>query len=516
MQTTTSTFNSHLNGEIRPLSWAYRMSFDKSYDDSTVFFTLDQSMLNGSDILAPTSDNPIQAWDFYKYQNYTDRIMSMEWTRELEFPYSVSSAMADITMNNFDNYFTPKSGSPIQDYIVPKRPLRILTGFNNESLSQFVGLTEKMPTITDSDKTVKFHAIDFLSQMYELETSELLAMRDVRTDDVLAAIFTQFGLASPMYSLDAGINVIPFLFYEKGTSAVSIMRSLMEAEMGNLWLDESGIIRFSNRNSTTASPVFTFDSSNIISASIPDKDNIINKVKINSSIRELQDFQSIYSTSTGGGVETIIKAGSTAVANITLTDPCISVTSPTLGVQTTTSWFTAIKTSDDSDISSGITVTGQSLKANSISLFFSNSNGFEVKINGLELWGEPAKVIDTIEYVEVKQSSIDKYDEQVLEISNNFIQSIDQCQSLALPILLYQGEYANKIEISVKSNPALQLNDIITVDYAPYSGTYKITKIISKLNASNYTQVLTCVSTAILGIFTLDQSILDGNDILGI
>ena len=74
------------------------------------------------------------------------------------------------------------------------------------------------------------------------------AMRDVRTDEVLAEIFTQFGLAPSQYDLSTGRNVIKFLFFEKEQlTAGDVIRPLIQAEGGALWLGEDGIIRFRPR-----------------------------------------------------------------------------------------------------------------------------------------------------------------------------------------------------------------------------------------------------------------------------
>ena len=514
MQTVSPQFTALAEADVRPLSARVSVSFDKAYDDTTKFFTLDDSILDGSDILQTQDVTPIQAWDFYKYVDYSDRIVSAEWSRSIEFPYSVSSALADVTFNNYDDYFTPNSGSTIDNYIIPKRPVRILTGFKNENIPQFVGVTNQMPTINAKDKTFSFNAVDFLYEMFDMDTTEIVSMQNVRTDQVLAALFTQFGIASSMYSLDQGYNTIPFLYYEIGTKAINIFRDLMQAEMGNLWLNEAGIIRFTNRYNTLGASVKTLDSGMIIDLTVPDKDFIINKVKITSDIRELQSKQIIYSQPTGS--EVVIKANSTGLMDIQLENPCNTVTNPTLGVSTTDSWFTALKVSDDTEVTTNVAVTGQSLKVNSVTIFFQNTNAFDVKINGIELWGEPAIIVDTVRYVEVNQPSIDKFGEKPLEIQNNFIQSINQAQSLAIPILFYYGNYANQIEITIKSNPALQLNDVITINYAPYSGDYKIVAISSKINSDGFNQTLSCISTTQIGFFTLDQSVLDGTDVLGI
>lgn len=512
MQLTTSEFDTLRDGNVTPVSWAYRMSFDKAYDDDVSFFTLDSSVLDGIDVLAPDNNDPIQQWDKYTYEPYTDRVIYAEWSRQLEFPYSVSSAMADIQLENTDNYFTPNSGSPISQYILPKRPLRLLAGFNGMDLPQFVGITESSPVIEDH-KTATFHALDFLSELFTMPITETISMQNASTDEVLVEIFTQFGILPSQYTLDTGINVIPFVFYDPDTNAGGIFRDLMQAEMGNLWLDETGQIRFNNRYNAINAAVYDITNDNVIDIRNTGDTKIINTVKINADIRELKPSQIVYTLTTGGD-PFIIEANSSKVFYISLTDPCTTVTQPTQGASSVTSWFTAIKTSDSTTATA--TITGVSLKTNSYTIFFSNPNAFQVTIDAMEVWGTPAKVVDSISYKEVNQTSVDKYGDQVLEIKNNFIQSESQCDSLAIPILQSYSEYAAQLEIEIYVNPAIQLNDIVAVNVNDFVGNYRIIKIQNKLDRSNYTQILTVMSVDIYNFFQLDSSLLDGPDVLGI
>jgi hypothetical protein len=512
MQTVSTRFNNFAEGQVRPLSWAFRMSLDKGFDDTISVFTLDQSVLNGDDVLAPGDDNPLQIWDYYQYQNFTDRVISIDWVRELEFPNSVTLAMADVELENHDDYFTPDSSSPVEQFILPKRPLRVFAGFGGENIQQFVGLTEKMPIVREDIKTASFHATDFLAQLFDMPLDETIAMDNVRTDEVLAELFEQFGMTPTQYSLSPGANTIPFLFFEEGTKAGDVFRKLMEAEMGNLWLDEQGIIQFAPRVDLEQSSVYTFDDTNTIDVSTNSDDNIINKVIIKAEIRELQDLQPVYLKSEANQEQFIIPANGTAVFSAALDDPASTIDQPSAGPLTGESWFVAVDS--DGDVAGNVTVTSTVLRTNQYVIFFSNTNAFDVTISELELWGEPAKVVDRIEYSEVDQISIDKYDEQVFVIENNFIQSIQQSQGLALMILNQFSEYSNTLELEVKGNFALQLGDVVTVNVKSYSGTYRIIKILNKLIGGRYTQVLTVRKYIPQVWFTLDESVLDGSDVL--
>lgn len=355
---------------------------------------LNSSLLDGPDLLKPSEDNPIQQWDRYEYQDYLDRIVMMEWTRELEFPNSVVLAIADFVVENHDDYFTPNSGSPIDSYILPKRPVRLLSGFNGSNIPQFVGLTEKMPEIDDASKTASFHAIDFLSQMFKMPMNKTLAMQNVRTDQVLAAIFDQFGLAPSQYDLPVCRNVIPFVFFEQGDKKVQageVIRQLMQAEGGHLWLNEQGIIQLEPRVAAVLEPVYSFNESNVIDIKTNEDSQIINMVKIYSDIREVQEYQVVFSKSGTDSNLFVIEAGGTREFEADLQDPALYVATPSFGIGSAASWFTAERT-DETPVGSGVTVDSHQLRTNTYAFKIKNTNSFAININQVELWGGRPKL----------------------------------------------------------------------------------------------------------------------------
>lgn len=95
MQAVSPAFNQRADGDMRPITWGSFISFDKTYDEDITWFTLDQSLLNGTDVLGLSEDNPLLPWGQYEYQDYSERLVYMSVERSLEFPYSVVSAIAE-------------------------------------------------------------------------------------------------------------------------------------------------------------------------------------------------------------------------------------------------------------------------------------------------------------------------------------------------------------------------------------------------------------------------------------
>lgn len=510
MQTVTTQFTDFAKGDVRPWNWGVRVSFTKAYDDSITFFTLNQSALNSGDILGTTANNPLAAWDYYEYKDYTDRLSFMSWDRTLEFPFSIASARADFQLANTDKYFTPNSTSPIKDYILPKRPVRLLSGFKNMIIPQFVGLTQGMPSIDDRGGTATFTALDFLTQIYEMPIQDTLLMTNVRTDEVLAQIFDDFGLTPAQYDLAKGRNVIPFLFYTKEQlTAGSVIRELMEAEGGMLWLGEDGVIRFKPRLEQATTPVYELNASEIVDIEVAEDTQIINQVVFSGDVRKLAGYQTIYSK-VEGSTQNIIPAGGSGSFFANLDDPAIDIVTPTAGEQVGTSWFQA--TNLDGVNVTGVTVTGVFSFTNTYKIDFANANGYDVDIARLELFGNPAKVATSIRNKTIEyKPSIDKYEANPVFIENNFIQTESQMESLALTILDDYAEYAAILNAVVKGNPALQLGDVVDVNYKQYTGMYRIIGISSSLQQGKATQTLKLRSYEPREYFVLNESQLNGS-----
>lgn len=479
MQLVPQQFHDRSQGGIIPVTALIKMSMDKAIDTDISFAQYDISMYNGGDLYGTNEDNPIQQWDYYDYKDYTGRIIDVEWSREIEFPYSVSSAMADFTLNNFDDYFSPDSGSPIDQYILPKRPFRIFAGYNGVGdLQQVVGITEKAPVRNEDSKTVEFHGTDFLVEMFDLDLTKVISMQNARTDQVLAEIFNQFGLNPASYTLAKGRNVIPFLFIDRGLKAGTVIRNLMQAEGGHLWIDEQGLLRMEPRLAPVNTPVMLFDASNIIEISDTGEDEVINDVRIKSNVRKVMAFQRVYGDVRDDDTDLdtekgfIIPANSSRPFNANLDDPLLTVSQPTSGVKNDDSWFTAVNFADQSVGS--VSVTGGSLSNNQYTVFFQNNNNFAVIIDQVEIWGEPARIANPINYKTYDQDSIDKYERRLLEIDNDFFGSESNCDSFAELIIDSYKEHAPVIQMRIKGNFALQLNDIINVNYEMYNDNYRI------------------------------------------
>lgn len=501
---------------IQPIVAPY-ISYDKSYNPAIGFFTLDESILDGPDLLATTETNPLQIWDLYNYQDYSDRLVELNLSRSVEFPYTVQIAQADITFDNHDGYFTPGSGSAIDQYNLPARPARIYAGFQGQgAIPQLVGLTSDMPDINQGSRTADYHVDDFLTSICESSLTQVVDMRDARTDEVLAAIVEQFGLTPSQYDFEQGANTIPFVFFDIGQDAGEAIKKLVQAEGGRFWLDELGVLRFQARGSFSDELAMTFDEYSIIDVRPSDNSQMVNRVKIQANIREVQEYQVVYTKnasngSTGSDLWVISKDFPNTIS-CSLSDPCYDVQNPTQGRSSSVSWFTT-KDSDGNEVTTGVTATSQ-LTSNALIVTFTNTNNFDVKIDELQLFGEPAKVINVLDYEAYDDASVEEYGEHLLEITDNqFFQSDDQADLYARYMLYERAHYNPVLDVDVKGDFSLMLGDIIELQ-GEFAGTYIVDGIDWQNGPGYLATTLKVHQYNAPHYFTLDSSELDGTDVL--
>lgn len=514
MQSVSTKFETRANGTMRPIGWRALMSFPKAYLDSVDFFTIGVSTIGGTDIIKGDGD-VIQEWDKYQYDDYSYRIMQMEITRQEEAVNSVALAMADIKLENHDNYFTPNAGSVIENFILPYRPSKLYMGFGSEAVPLFVGLTDKMPTIDEKAKTASFHLIDFMYSLFNRPLDQTIILENVRTDEALEELMDVAGILPTQFDFDIGFNIIDFVYFEKGTKFGDAVKELMEAEMGRFYMNEVGVIRFKNRQNYESTPVAYFDKSNVLDIKTKTQDDIVNVVEIKAMVRQVQAKQKYWELQGAFA----IPANSSVQLWADFDDPVTTVDDPAYIAGATTSLYTTNTLEDGSGsaVPSNILVSTTKF-AKSFLMEFTNNNAFTVFITTLELFATPAKIVKEIYVREQDDASVAEYDERPLVIENNFINNEGDAFSKAKIILDDWSQYGGISELTVKGNPALQLGDAVGCTIPGYEGTYVLTKIINKLlitgNGVQFLQTLTVKKREFQTYFTIGVSTIGGTDVI--
>lgn len=511
MQTVTTEFNQRANKPIRKLSTRMLASFPRSYDPTVTFFTIGVSTIGGSDIIKGVGD-VVAEWDKYQYDDYSYRIKSIEITRTEEDLDSTSLAQADIVVENHDNYFTPNRGSTIEDFILPYRPIKLFGGFRDETIPQFVGLTEKMPTVDERNKLASFHCIDFLYSLFNRPLDNAVMYQDMQTNQILSALLVEFGISPTQYSFDVGYNIIKFAFFDKGTKFGDAVKELMEAEIGRFYMDENGVIRFKNRQNFSSTPQWFFNESNIIDIQTSKQDDIVNVVEVKANVREVQALQKFWELQSA----TVVPANSSLTIWADFEDPVTDADDPEYITSAATSLY-ATNTAEDGSgdaVSTNFALTSSFLFSKSFQMVFSNTNAFDVYLTALEVFARPAKIVKQIYVREEDSDSVAKYDERVLTIENDFIGNESDAVSKAKIILGDQAVYANTFILTVKGNPALQIGDAVNVSVFGSAANYVIKKIVNRWEAGKFSQQLTVTKKEFVSYFTVGVSTIGGTDVI--
>lgn len=485
-----SQLHSYSQGTMRKLAWQCFISWDKTYLPSTTFFRVGDSgsTIGGPDII-PGTNSVVQEWDKYQYEDFSSRVISVELTREVEQVSSVTMCYGDLVLNNYDDLFTPGANSRLDSYLLPYRPIRLYMGFYDQTVPVFVGLTDGTPVIDETAKTATFHIIDFLYSVSDAPLDTLALSTNVRTDEAVSAVLVAAGLLSSQLVLDRGFNTLQYFAVEKGTKVIDVLKQLMEAEQGRLYMDEQGVIRFKNRQNYESEPVMTFDAyNNIVKASRTREDSIVNVVEVNSELRTLQVNQKVYENTSA----TLINAGSTVNVWASFNDPVSSVDTPVYVDSATTSSFSVNTSSDGtgSADSSSVTLTTNTAYGTSYFMTFTNSSGTNLYITNIQLYGTPYTVTNSLYVREEDATSVGKYDERILSLENNFFQDSSTATSKAKQLLDDYSMFSAVQELEVKGSPLLQLDDPIRVDIFGRIQNAKITKIQMGMSDGAFSQTL--------------------------
>jgi len=524
MQAVKSSFTDQTNRDVRRIKTQALMTFTKTPSGATQYFTVGESEVGVSDPIAPSTSTDINEWDKYIYEEYAkDRLIDLEITHEQDLLGGLIMGMADATFNNTDDLFTPHVDDTIGEFVQsPKRPIRLYTGFGNDLIPIFTGITEKAPRLRESGKDAKFHALDFISFIADLPLDQSVMYENMRTDEIIADLLVEkAGLSINQFELEAGIITIPFAYFEKDAKLGNIIQDLCESELATFFQDEEGKLRFWNRQHLTKEPYitpqWTFNRDNCRDISYPDVNNVINVVEVFSLVRAVQANQKLWETA--DVIE--IPAGGTAEVFADFRDdygdlPVTTVDEPEYITSATTSLYSTNAATDGSGdtMAANVSLIDSQKFGTAYKMTFENTASVRVYITSLELFARPAKVINEIFVRRQNSASIAKYEEQVHTIKNNFIQTQAFARSLAIMLLEDRADpsQVRRLEVT-KAAPQLQIGDLVTFDDGSDEGTFTLQKReLSISPKGGMTDIVHIVSRTVKAYFTAGISDIGGAD----
>lgn len=511
MQTVSAAFTAEEKDSVRRIAHNLQVSWKKFSTLSNRTFTIGVSTIGGSDIIG-INPGAVGSPGNYKYFDESDYVTALAWERGLNMPVGgLSKALAEAHLDNTSGRFTPRymggNSELFTSAHLPRRPMIINAGFEiggvDITIPQFSGVTIK-PTKSDTrNREVLLQAadyVDFFGTKY-VDTAAMFTAR--RTDVIIESLLTQLGMSTAQYSLDAGLNIIPFGMYESGDKFSDIIDELVEAEAGHFYQDESGIFRFENRQHWDSAPYTQVQrvilTGQVIGAESPNTDHIINVVEVKTNPRVKQSGATLYTLS--GTIA--LPVGDTEVF-VDFENPVLAANAPS---------FTANSASDGSgtNLTSSVSIRSTSVFARAAKYIFTNSSSQAGFLTSLSVTGRWAVLrYDEPQYLRVQDdSSVTAYEEKNLVIDNPWIQDLDTGRSIAQLILNDFSSPENIQKVTIRAIPELQLGDLIS-----WQGRYwRIFDIKSTLNPSvGFIQELTMVQRVLQTYFRIGISTIGSSD----
>lgn len=435
--------------------------------------------------------NVVTPVDLFTFQDESENVISLEYDRAIDEPLGgISYSIANVTLDNTDKRFTPDFNSTIGTAILPNRPIKMMMGFVLSSTSKQVSVFKGLTSTVKENKElrqVEFSGFDYVSYLNDL-TMDSAMYTDQRSDEIIEQVLIEAGLGSSQYSLDEGLNTIGYAWFSKEQTAGERIRQICEAEEGNFFQDEYGIIRFENRRKYNLSPynsaVWTFNDNDILEWEQDNSVEIINKCIVKGSPRKAGDNTEIWRDGIVEGLE----KGETKEIWATFENPCISLDDLVAGTD-----YTANTVSDGSgsDVSSSVTVSLDAF-TDTAKLTIVNNSGSTCFITLLRIMGTPAVITSQVLQIYEDTDSVTKYNKRLLEIENDFIDNDSFAYYLARAIVTKYKSPLRQIRIRVRGIPHLQLKDKVSVydrDLGEYK-SYRVVQIQGIMSGGAFEQIL--------------------------
>lgn len=529
MQAVSSNFEERVNSAKKQTDFAIMIAWEKQLNPNTRFFSLNSSTLDGGDFLKGSGD-VITFFDKYKYTDESKFVKNFKITKKTSnYSWGVISAQATLTLNNGSGRFLPGKDLVIGDFVKAGRPIKILTGYDGEMITNFIGFLN-MPTVNIVEQTVEFTAFDAITYL-DTKYSSLPAFVNKPTHEIVRSLLIEQGFSADQFDIDNSHQVPISYLSPKGRTVTSLLTELAEAEAALVFVDEQGIIRFWNRTHFAGQqdPVHVFNYSNLKELRIKST-AVINKTKVVAKPYKLQAFQKLWELEQGNE-QTKIRAGKTIDIFAEFYDDAgafyaVTVDSPVPAAQNTgSSLFAGARNSDGTGGDINLSLVSVHNFGSSYKLTFKNNSSFDGYVTRIQLWGKPAKIVQIITEEAIDESSVAQYGinpdtstgigEETLLIENNLIQDVGGAKAIANNIVTLYSKPSQQFDVDNFFVPQLQIGDHVELKIEeiekPYSCIITGYELAGGINA-NFRQSLDLEGRPKVNWFVLNSSKLDGGD----
>ncbi len=469
MQSIVTPLQAVVTAPVREIHVGLLASWLKRADLNVVYAQVGVSLVNSGDLVQGQSSVITNA-DLFDYIDESTYVLRFDYDRRIDEPRGgVSFAIADILLDNITKRFTYGHDAAIGTALQSRRPIKasiaMKAGGAYRGVQVLVGLTSDRPKESRTQKVTDVSVFDYITYINN-STLTAAIYENQRMDQIVESILSDLGFGSSQYSLDQGLNTIPFAWFDKTKSAGDRIKMLCEAEEASFYQDENGVLRLENREHYATYPhqivQHTIDSGDILNDEPDDSGQIINRAiviarprKVDASPSEIWADAQVESIAPG---ETKIiwpafydsQSGQSVL-------PIKEITTPAA-----TTDYVANAQADglgaDKTGQLSIVVTNF---VESAKLELTNNDAATIYVTTLKLRGKAARVTQAIQAVVEDAGSINKFEAQEYTIENDLIQTAAVANTIATNLI---NKYKNPLlrrKVMIPGIPHLQLKDFI-------------------------------------------------------
>jgi hypothetical protein len=524
MQAVSAAFTTAAAASAKKVSFGCLIAWNLTPNASFQFFTINQSKIGGADIIKGAG-GAITFFDKYQYTDESPRLIDAQIDRKLpQKPYGVIMATAQVTLDNTSKRYTPNYDGTIGAFILPNRPIKLSVAMAGESVQQFVGFTDR-PISGILDRKTTIQAYDALSYLVNKKSS-LQSFVNQTADYIITQLLIEQGFSSTQYNIEPSLQNKISYYNPAGQQTMEMLKELVEAEMGLMFVDENGIIQFWNKQhlNNNATSRWALNYSNLTDLKW-DNTPIINSVLIRAKPYKVMAKNLLW---TNGQPITLAPNSATDVFADFKDDvgsfAAVSLDTPLPIASATTSEYTANYNADGSggDASAGVSLTSSYLFGARYRMTFTNTTNQNIYLTKVELYGTPAKaqLIDDQTYDDTTSQTAyginPNNNGAPLEIDNNVIQDSSTAAALAYLMVKLYGQPLFRLICPTFAAPHLQLGDAVSVTIADTAQTKLcfIVGISTKFSRGNITQQFDVEERTVYSYFTINVSKIGGSDFL--
>lgn len=511
MQTVNAAFTAEEKDLVRNIAQSLQVSWHRQSTLGGRTFTIGTSTIGGKDVIG-LNPGAIGTPGIYKYFDESAYLLGLSWERGFNLPQGgLTKALAEAKLDNTSGRFLPNymgGTSELYTAIQPRKPMIINAGFKfggtDQTIPQFSGLLSKQPAIDIKNREAVLEANDYGAYFQNANLGNSAMYTGLKTDVLIKNILVQQGMSTAQYRIDAGLNTIPFAYFDSQSKLSDIINALVQSENGQFYQDEMGVFRFENRQHWDNAP-FTqvqkiITTSQVLQAEAPNDDHIINVVEVSINPRVKASGATMYTLSG----QITLQTGDTEVF-VDFLNPVMQANSPSYVANT-------LADGSGANVTGSISVKSSSLFSQSAKYTFHNSTSSIAYITSMSITGRWAVAqYPTPQTIRVQDdSSVTAYQQQVLSIDNQYIQDPIWAQSLGQIILSDFSDPENLQIITIRAIPELQMGDLIS-----WQGHYwRIYNIKASLDPSaGFTQELSLLKRGSITVyFRIGISTIGGMD----